>query len=362
MGERELRPLRRDFQIVFQDPQASLNPRHRVNEILSEPLELHALHPGADARRQRIDELLDLVGLSPRFATRLPHELSGGQRQRVGIARALAVGPKLIVLDEAVSALDVSVRAQILNLLERLQTELGVAYVFIAHDLAVVRHIASEVAVMYVGRIMECGPAEAIYRAPSHPYTAALLSAVPVPDVARERARERILLHGDPADPRGPPRGAHFTRAAGCASSSATPNGASARRRRSRPAPATSRARPRATSPPSSPSSFLPARCWEEGVARHDGDRASRPSWVRRRWRAAGSAGMRFILIGIAVFILVALIGPLVWHKNEIRSTWWTRCALPVPRIPSAPTSTAAMCWPASSTERACRWSSALAR
>ena len=210
MGERELRPLRRDFQIVFQDPQASLNPRHRINEILSEPLELHGLYPGAEARRQRIDELLELVGLSPRFATRLPHELSGGQRQRVGIARAVAVGPKLIVLDEAVSALDVSVRAQILNLLERLQTELGVAYVFIAHDLAVVRHIASEVAVMYVGRIMEYGPAEAIYREPRHPYTAALLSAVPVPDVARERARERILLHGDPADPRRPPEGCPF--------------------------------------------------------------------------------------------------------------------------------------------------------
>ncbi len=210
LSERELRPLRRDFQIVFQDPQASLNPRHRVNEILSEPLELHGLYPGATARRQRIDELLELVGLSPRFATRLPHELSGGQRQRVGIARALAVGPKLIVLDEAVSALDVSVRAQILNLLERIQSELGVAYVFIAHDLAVVRHIASEVAVMYVGRIMEYGPSEEIYAAPGHPYTAALLSAVPVPDVARERARERILLHGDPADPRKPPAGCPF--------------------------------------------------------------------------------------------------------------------------------------------------------
>jgi peptide/nickel transport system ATP-binding protein len=210
LGERELRPLRCDFQIVFQDPQASLNPRQRVQEILASPLEVHGLYPDPQARRRRISDLLELVGLSPRFASRLPHELSGGQRQRVGIARALAVEPKLLVLDEAVSALDVSVRAQILNLLERLQAELGVAYVFIAHDLAVVRHIAAEVAVMYVGRIVERGPSDEIYTAPRHPYTAALLSAVPIPDVVRERRRERILLPGDPADPRDPPSGCPF--------------------------------------------------------------------------------------------------------------------------------------------------------
>jgi peptide/nickel transport system ATP-binding protein len=210
LSEGELRPLRTDFQIVFQDPQASLNPRFRVGQILSEPLELHNLFEDSTARRARVRELLELVGLSERFSSRRPHELSGGQRQRVGIARALAVGPKLIVLDEAVSALDVSVRAQILNLVERLQKELGVAYLFIAQDLAVVRHIASEVAVMYVGRIVERGPSEEIYGSPRHPYTAALLSAVPIPDVTRERRRERILLPGEPADPRRQPSGCPF--------------------------------------------------------------------------------------------------------------------------------------------------------
>jgi len=210
LSEGELRPLRTDFQIVFQDPQASLNPRFRVGQILNEPLELHNLFPESSARRARVNELLELVGLSERFSSRRPHELSGGQRQRVGIARALAVGPKLIVLDEAVSALDVSVRAQILNLLEHLQAELGVAYLFIAHDLAVVRHIANEVAVMYVGRIVERGPSEEIYASPRHPYTAALLSAVPIPEVNRERRRERILLPGEPADPRRQPSGCAF--------------------------------------------------------------------------------------------------------------------------------------------------------
>jgi peptide/nickel transport system ATP-binding protein len=210
LSERELRPLRRDFQIIFQDPRASLNPRHRIREILSEPLELHHIASTPEARARRVDELIDLVGLRREFASRRPHELSGGQRQRVGIARALAVEPKLLVLDEAVSALDVSVRAQILNLLERLQAELGLTYVFIAHDLAVVRHIAERVAVMYVGKIVEDGPSEQLFASPAHPYTAALLSAVPIPDAERERRRERIVLQGDPVDPRRLPKGCPF--------------------------------------------------------------------------------------------------------------------------------------------------------
>jgi peptide/nickel transport system ATP-binding protein len=210
LSESELRPSRREFQIVFQDPRASLNPRHRVAEILTEPLEIHGLRPSRAGRAEHVGELLELVGLPRAYAARLPHELSGGQRQRVGIARALVLDPKLIVLDEPVSSLDVSVRAQILNLLERLQGELGIAYLFIAHDLAVVRHVASDIAVMYIGQIVESGPAERVYTAPLHPYTAALLSAVPVPDVRRERRRRRILLPGDPADPRNPPTGCPF--------------------------------------------------------------------------------------------------------------------------------------------------------
>jgi len=210
LSDKELRPVRRRLQIVFQDPQASLTPRHRIERILSEPLELHGLVTSEDERRARVEELLSLVGLTPAFARRLPHELSGGQRQRVGIARALAVEPDVIVLDESVSALDVSIQAQVLALLERLQRDLGVAYLFISHDLAVIRHIADEVAVMYLGRIVEHGPAEDVYRAPRHPYTAALLSAVPIPDTERERTRERIVLHGDPPSPSDPPRGCPF--------------------------------------------------------------------------------------------------------------------------------------------------------
>jgi peptide/nickel transport system ATP-binding protein len=210
LSEKALRPLRRDFQIVFQDPQSSLNPRHRIGRILGEPLRLNGLVAGKAERDQKVAELLELVGLSARMATRLPHELSGGQRQRVGIARALAVEPKLIVLDESVSALDVSVQAQILTLLERLQDELGVAYLFIAHDLAVVRHISDAVAVMYLGQIVENGPSEEVYVNPRHPYTAALLSAVPVPDPERERGRERIVLRGDPPSPADPPAGCSF--------------------------------------------------------------------------------------------------------------------------------------------------------
>jgi peptide/nickel transport system ATP-binding protein len=207
LGDRELRPLRREFQIVFQDPQSSLNPRHEVGRILTEPLELHDIgEPGVD-RARRVVELLELVGLGANMVERRPHQLSGGQRQRVGIARALAVSPQLIVLDEVVSALDVSVQAQVLALLERLQAELGIAYVFIAHDLAVVRHISDSVAVMYVGGIVEHGPADAVYRHPRHPYTAALLSAAPSPDRVE---RERIVLRGDPASPAARPPGCPF--------------------------------------------------------------------------------------------------------------------------------------------------------
>jgi oligopeptide transport system ATP-binding protein len=209
MRGNELRLMRRKMQMIFQDPYASLNPRMSVRDIVGEPLVIHNMG-NASEKRDRVLELMRIVGLNPYYATRFPHEFSGGQRQRIGIARALAVSPDFIVCDEPVSALDVSIQAQIINLLEELQEQFGLTYLFIAHDLAVVRHISDRVAVMYLGKLMELATSTEIYDNPLHPYTKALLSAVPIPDPALERKRERIILTGDVPSSLRPPRGCVF--------------------------------------------------------------------------------------------------------------------------------------------------------
>ncbi|HKG35140.1 MAG TPA: dipeptide ABC transporter ATP-binding protein [Solirubrobacterales bacterium] len=209
LSAKRLRPLRRQIQMIFQDPYASLNPRKRIGQIVGDPMSLHGIADGADQRRQ-VNELLERVGLSAEHYNRFPHEFSGGQRQRIGIARALALQPKLIVADEPVSALDVSIQAQIINLLDDLQKEFALTYIFVAHDLGVVRHVSDRIAVMYLGKIVETAPSEQLYEAPVHPYTEALLSAVPIPDPRENASRRHVPVEGDVPSPIDPPPACRF--------------------------------------------------------------------------------------------------------------------------------------------------------
>jgi oligopeptide transport system ATP-binding protein len=209
LGNRALRALRPKMQMIFQDPYASLNPRKRVAQIIGDPMRLHGIVKGNDVR-PAVQELLETVGLNPEHYNRYPHEFSGGQRQRIGIARALSLKPKLIIADEPVSALDVSIQAQIINLLEDLQGEFDLTYVFVAHDLGVVRHVADRIAVMYLGKIVEIGPADQVYSRPIHPYTVSLLAAVPIPDPRANAEREHIVLEGDVPSPANPPSACRF--------------------------------------------------------------------------------------------------------------------------------------------------------
>ena len=209
LSKSELRKARREMQMIFQDPYASLNPRLTVGSIIGEPLEVHKIGD-PKSRKERVQELLKVVGLNPYFVNRYPHEFSGGQRQRIGIARALATNPKFIVADEPISALDVSIQAQVVNLLDDLKEELGLTYLFIAHDLSMVRYISDRVAVMYLGRVVELGVTHEVYEHPLHPYTQALLSAIPIPDPEKEATRQRIILEGDVPSPANPPSGCRF--------------------------------------------------------------------------------------------------------------------------------------------------------
>jgi oligopeptide transport system ATP-binding protein len=210
LNEVQMRPYRREMQMIFQDPYASLDPRMTVASIIGEPLRVH--HAGSSTERiERVKELLNLVGLNPYFINRYPHEFSGGQRQRIGVARALALAPPFIVCDEPISALDVSIQAQVVNLLQKLQKEFGLTYLFIAHDLSMVRHISNRIAVMYLGKIVELTESRLLYKRPLHPYTKALLSAVPIPDPLVEKKRNRIILEGDVPSPANPPLGCHFS-------------------------------------------------------------------------------------------------------------------------------------------------------
>ena len=210
LSRSELKPLRRDMQMIFQDPYSSLNPRKTVGSIIGEPFVIHEVESDAGKRKKRVQELMDIVGLNPEHYNRFPHEFSGGQRQRIGVARAIALKPKLIVADEPVSALDVSIQAQVINLLEELQDELGLTIIFIAHDLSVVRHVCDRIAVMYLGKIVELADADALFEHPRHPYTGALLSAVPIPDPRLAKGRNRQVLGGDVPSPTNPPPACRF--------------------------------------------------------------------------------------------------------------------------------------------------------